>query len=56
MLLNFLPEMNRSFQLSGGFNKNLGKNSKLGAVLALNYNQSIKRTDYLVNRLFTVAE
>ena len=25
-----------------------------GAVLALNYNQSIKRTDYLVNRLFTV--
>ena len=51
---NFLPEMNRSFQLSGGINKNLGKNSKLGAVLALNYNQSIKRTDYLVNRLFTV--
>lgn len=51
---NFLPEMNRSFQLSGGINKNLGKNSKFGAVLALNYNQSIKRTDYLVNRLFTV--
>ncbi len=51
---NFLPEMNRSFQLSGGINKNLGKNSKLGAVLALNYNQSIKRTDYLMNRLFTV--
>jgi len=51
---NFLPEMNRSFQLSGGINKNLGNNSKLGAVLALNYNQSIKRTDYLMNRLFTV--
>ncbi|HEY9343539.1 MAG TPA: TonB-dependent receptor [Hanamia sp.] len=51
---NFLPEINRSFQLSGGINKRLGDNSKLGAVLALNYNQSIKRTDYLVNRLFTV--
>ena len=51
---NFLPEMNRSFQLSGGINKNLGNNSKLGAVLALNYSQSIKRTDYLMNRLFTV--
>ena len=50
----FLPEMNKSFQLSGGINKRLGNNSKLGAVLALNYNQSIKRTDYLVNRLFTV--
>jgi outer membrane receptor protein involved in Fe transport len=51
---DFLPEMNRSFQLSGGVNKRLGNNSKLGAVMALNYNQSIKRTDYLVNRLFTV--
>ncbi len=51
---DFLPEMNRSFQLSGGMNQHLGDNSKLGAVLALNYNQSIKRTDYLVNRLFTV--
>ncbi len=51
---DFLPEMNRSFQLSGGVNKPLGNNSKLGAVIALNYNQSIKRTDYLVNRLFTV--
>ena len=50
----FLPEMNKSFQLSGGVNKKLGNNSKFGAVLALNYNQSIKRTDYLVNRLFTV--
>ena len=51
---DFLPEMNRSFQLSGGVNKYLGDNSKLGVVLALNYNQSIKRTDYVVNRLFTV--
>jgi outer membrane receptor protein involved in Fe transport len=49
-----LPQMNRSFQLSGGINKRLGNDSKLGAVLALNYNQSVKRTDYLVNRLFTV--
>jgi len=51
---NFLPQMNRTFQISGGINQRLGKNSKFGAVLALNYNQSIKRTDYLVNRLFTV--
>jgi outer membrane receptor protein involved in Fe transport len=51
---DFLPQMNRSFQLSGGINKRLGNDNKLGAVLALNYNQSIKRTDYLVNRLFTV--
>lgn len=50
----FLPEMNKSFQLSGGINKNFGNNNKLGAVLALNYNQSVKRTDYVVNRLFTV--
>ena len=50
----FLPEMNKNFQLSGGINKPFGINNKLGAVIALNYNQSVKRTDYLVNRLFTV--
>src|SRR5665647_633444 len=53
---NFLPELNKNFQLSGGINKSLGNNSKLGAVLAINYNQSVKRTDYLVNRLFTVQD
>ncbi len=52
----FFPQLNRSFQLSGGINRRLGKESKIGAVLALNYNQSSKRTDYLVNRLFTVAD
>lgn len=51
-----LPQLNRSFQISGGVNRNLGKESKLGAVMALNYNQSNKRTDYVVNRLFTVAD
>ena len=50
----FLPTMNRNFQLNGGFNKKLGENSKLGAVFALNYSQSIKRTDNVINRLFTV--
>lgn len=50
----FLSSLNKSFQLSGGLNKPLGNNSKLGAVLALNYNQSVKRSDYLQNRLFTV--
>jgi outer membrane receptor protein involved in Fe transport len=50
----FLPSLNKNFQLSGGIKKSLGNNSKLGAVFALNYNQSIKRSDYLQNRLFTV--
>ena len=48
--------MTRNLQLSGGFNKRLGEKLKLGAVLALNYNQSSKRTDYAINRLYTVAE
>lgn len=51
---SFIPTMNRNFQLSGGINKRLGESVKLGAVLALNYSQSIKRTDNVVNRLFTV--
>ncbi len=53
---NVLPLISRTFQLSGGVNRSLGKESKLGAVLALNYNQSGTRTDYLINRLFTVAD
>ena len=51
-----LPQLSRSFQLSGGVNRKIGKESKFGAVLALNYNQSNKKTDYSVNRLFTVAD
>ncbi|MEO6134196.1 MAG: TonB-dependent receptor [Ginsengibacter sp.] len=51
---SFIPTMNRNFQLSGGVNKKLSEKIRLGAVLALNYNQSIKRTDNVINRLFTV--
>ena len=51
---SFLSNMNRSFQLNGGFNKRFGEHSKLGAIFALNYSQSIKRTDNVINRLFTV--
>ncbi|MEO8108735.1 MAG: TonB-dependent receptor [Ginsengibacter sp.] len=51
---DLLPVLNTNFQLSGGFNKKLGGASKLGAVFAINYNQSNKRTDYLNNRLFSV--
>ena len=43
---NFLPVSNKAFQLSGGFNKNIGQHNKLGVVLALNYNQSFRRIDF----------
>ena len=51
-----LPVLNKNFQLSGGFNKKLGEKNKLGAVFAINYNQSNKRTDYINNRLFGVQD
>jgi TonB-dependent receptor len=38
--------LNQSFLINGGFNKKLGKNTKLAAILALNYNRSNKRTEY----------
>ncbi len=50
----FFPVLNKNFQLSGGFNKKLGDKSKLGAVFAINYNQSNKRTDFINNRIFSV--
>lgn len=53
---SLLAVMNKSFQVSGGFNKLLGDHSKLGAVIALNYNQSNKRTDYVMNRLYTIQD
>lgn len=51
---NFLPVTNKSFQVSGGFNSHLGKNNKLGVVLALTYNNSFKRT-YFQNRLYSIS-
>ena len=50
----FLPALNSNFQLSGGFNKKLGGNNKLGAVFAVNYSKSNKRIDYINNRLFII--
>lgn len=51
---NFLPVTNKSFQMSGGFNKKLGQANKLGVVLALTYNESYKRT-YFQNRLYSIS-
>ena len=51
---DFTPVLNKNFQLSGGFNQRIGNNNKVGAVFAVNYNQSNKRSDYLINRLFGV--
>lgn len=48
--------LNKNFQLSGGFNSKIGYNNKLGVVMAFNYNQSNKRTDYVINRLFGVQD
>lgn len=50
----FFPLLNKKFQISGGFNKKLGDKNKLGAVFAVNYNQSNRRTDFINNRIFSV--
>jgi len=42
----FLPVLNKSFQLSGGFNKVLPGNNKLGALFAITYNQQNRRTEF----------
>lgn len=45
---------NKSFQLNGGINKKFGNSNRFGSIFAVNYNQSFKKTDDLINRLFTV--
>ena len=50
---NYFPVLNKSLQLSGGFNKNVGRTNKLGAIFAVNYNQSIKRTEFQ-NRIYSI--
>ncbi len=50
---NFLPVLNKSVQLSGGFNKRFKNNYKLGAIFAVNYNQSNKRTEF-DNRIYSI--
>jgi TonB-dependent receptor len=46
--------LSKSFQISGGFTKNIGKKNKLGAVLALNYNISPKRLEN-DNRIYSIT-
>ena len=41
-----LPTLNQSFLINGGFNKKLGGNNKLAAILAVNYNRSNKAIDF----------
>jgi TonB-dependent receptor len=51
---NYLPLTNKQFQISGGFNKQFGKNNKLGVITALTYNQSFKKTNF-ANRLYSIS-
>lgn len=51
---NFLPATNQSLQIGGGLTRKLGSNNKLGAVLGLNYNRSIRRTEF-ENRIFSIS-
>ncbi|MEO6232635.1 MAG: TonB-dependent receptor [Ferruginibacter sp.] len=43
---NTVPLLNQSFGINGGFNKSLGGNKKLAAILAVNYSRSNKATDF----------
>ena len=49
----YVDLVSKSFQISGGFTKNVGKKNKLGAVLALNYNISPKRLEN-DNRIYSI--
>ena len=50
---NFFPVLNKSLQVSGGFNKRFKDNYKLGAIFAINYNQTNKRTHF-DNRIYSI--
>ncbi|MBC7587107.1 MAG: TonB-dependent receptor [Chitinophagaceae bacterium] len=50
---NYLPVANKTIQIAGGFSSKIGKNNKLGGILAINYNRSIKRTEF-ENRIFSI--
>jgi hypothetical protein len=52
---NFFPVTNQTIQIGGGFAKRLGEKSKLGAVLGINYNRSIKRTSF-ENRIYSISD
>lgn len=50
----FFPALNKQFQINGGFNKRFKGNTRLGAIYAITYNQSVKRTEF-TNRIFNVV-
>jgi TonB-dependent receptor len=50
---NIFPAMNQSLQVGAGFSKKLGSKNKLGAVLGINYNRSVRRTEF-ENRIFSI--
>jgi TonB-dependent receptor len=43
---NFIPTINQSILINGGFNTKLSAKSKLSAILGITYNRSNKRTEY----------
>ncbi|MEO6355247.1 MAG: TonB-dependent receptor, partial [Ferruginibacter sp.] len=43
---NVLPLLNESFLINGGFNKKLGGNNTLAAIMAVNYNRSNRTVDF----------
>jgi hypothetical protein len=43
---NFFPLLGQVVQINGGFNKSIGKKNKLGGILAVTYNRSLKRLNY----------
>ena len=49
----FFPATNQSFQLGGGFSKKIGAHNKLGAILGIHYNRSVRRTEF-ENRIFSI--
>jgi outer membrane receptor for ferrienterochelin and colicin len=51
---NFLPVLSKTFQLNGGFNASIGKKNKLGGIFAINYNRSLRRTEYR-NSIYSIT-
>ena len=50
----FLPVTNQTLQIGGGLSRKIGAKNKLGAVLGINYNRSIRRTEF-ENRIFSIS-
>ncbi|HEV8284058.1 MAG TPA: outer membrane beta-barrel protein [Chitinophagaceae bacterium] len=50
---SLFPLLGQTFQINGGFNQAIGKQNKLGGILAVTYNRSLKRLNYN-NAFFSV--